>query len=275
MCNCDISEKILDPITGLYVCCENCNEICNETCSDYSENYSENYSEKSSEKSNEEENAEMNNKKPPKLSVLISDLFTPDCVCQCVNLAVLFNYEDEKDDTNFATIFLPEFKIDYKTLTKVFFNDFGKNFSNHILDKIWSGLTGFSLANTVLEKFEDLNGIDRNKISAIKMIQLHKECAIKKITTNAKKTYALSLSEFTNALSSVDVREDGNICANIVLNLFFNSLKIGVKITLRFAISDVPKNLIGKLSNDDNIGFKFCKEKHINDFVTIVLEDDC
>lgn len=263
MCGCEEGEKVLDPVTGLYVSvggCGDCGDDCD--CED------------------EHEHATPQTTSPvvptpvpkSKLSVSLGDLFSPECVCQCVNLAVLFNYEGEKNDTEFAEVFLPELKIDYSALTKIFFNDFGKSFSGHILDKIWGGLTNFSLANTVLEKYEEINDIDRDKIAPVKMIQLHKECAIKKITKIAKRVVALKLSEFTNALSSVDVREDGNICANITFNLFFNSLDIGVKLTLRFAISDVPQELIGKLSEDDKAVFDFGNVNNEDDSVSIIFE---
>ena len=118
---------------------------------------------------------------------------------------------------------------------------------HHTIDESFSG-DGLIIA---------VNNINRHKIPPIKMIKLHKECAIKKITKSAKKVVALKLSEFTNALNSVDVREDGNICANVTFNLFFNSLNIGVKFSLRFAICDVPCELIGKLSEDTKTGFNF------------------
>jgi len=58
-------------------------------------------------------------------------------------------------------------------------------------------------------------------------------------------------------LGSVDAREDGNICTNITINLYFPSLDIGLKIVMRFAVSDVPQHLIGKVSSDDSICFDF------------------
>lgn len=263
MCGCDEGEKILDPLTGLYVPVSDCGDNCD--CEDEHSQIPP-----INPPANPDTNSEVHPKS--KLSVSLDNLFSPECVCQCVNLAVLFNYEDDKVDSDFAEVFLPELKIDYSSLTKIFFNDFGKSFSGHILDKIWNGLTNFSLANTVLEKYEELNDIDRDKIPPVKMIQLHKECAIKKITKTAKKVVALNLCEFTNALSSVDVREDGNICTNITFNLFFKSLDIGVKLTLRFAISDVPLELIGKLANDDKAIFNFGDKKIEDDSVTIIFE---
>jgi hypothetical protein len=261
MCDSNEYENVLDPSTGLYVPVSNENnhdcdkedtfpEVCDDKCPSIAKHHHHSI---------------------PNLSLSLGDLFTPDSACQCVNLAVLFNYNDDKNDSEFAEIFLPELKIDYSSLTKIFFNNFGKGFSPHILDKIWAGLTNFSLANIVLEKFEELNNINRDKIPAVKMIKLHKECAIKKITKIAKKVVALKLSEFTNALSSVDVREDGNICANVTFNLFFNSLSIGVKFSLRFAICDVPHELIGKLSEDNKTGFNFDYDIDSDDYSVYVV----
>jgi len=250
MSDSDEYENVLDPLTGMNVSVNNFddNHVCHpHVCDD--------------EHPHVCDDKHVAHHHPsifkPNLSLSLEDLFTSDSACQCVNLAVLFNYNDDKNDSEFAEIFLPELKIDYSSLTKIFFNDFGKGFSPHILDKIWAGLTNFSLANIILEKYEELNNVSRDKIPPVKMIKLHKECAIKKITKSAKKVVALKLSEFTNALSSVDVREDGNICANVTFNLFFNSLNIGVKLSLRFAICDVPSELIGKLSEDNKTGFNF------------------
>ena len=247
----------MDPLTGLYIH-EDCDEDSNSN---------------SNSNSNEEciYNPVLHNNSVCEISVSVNDLFSSN-----VNLAILSNYEDNKNESNFASIILPKIKIDYLSLTKIFFNDFGKSFSVHILDKIWSGLTNFSLINTVLEKYKELNDITRDKIQPIKMIQLLKECSIKKITKIANKVVALNLSEFNNALGSIDVREDRNICANIIINLFFNSLNIGVKLTLRFDISNIPHKLIGKLHDDndnDNVEFNFNSLALVDNTISIIFEN--
>jgi len=253
--DCDESENILDPLTGLYVhqdCDENSNSNSNEECIDNSDLHNN------------------NNNNVCEISVSVNDLFSSN-----INLAILSNYEDNKNESKFASIILPELKIDYLSLTKIFFYDFGKSFSVHILDKIWCGLKNFSLINTVLEKYTELNDINRNEIQPIKMIQLHKECSIKKITKIANKVVALNLSEFNNALGSLDVREDRNICANIIINLFFNSLNIGVKLTLRFVISNIPHKLIGKISDDNMVEFKLDSHDLVDNTMSIIFINDC
>lgn len=193
---------------------------------------------------------------PNKLAVLLKDLYT-DSNCQSVNLAVVSNYTDDKDETQFSEIRLGEIKITYDTLVKIFFNDIRKGFSSHVLGKIWRGIKNFSLASVVFEKFEEQTGIDVCNISPSKKVKLHKECAFSNLNTIIKKSFGLTLSEFLVALGSVDVREDCNISANIMINLFFPSLDIGVRIVMRFAVSDVPKRLIGKISCEDELRFDF------------------
>ena len=207
----------------------------------------------------------------PKLTVSLGELYSADCNCQCVNLAALFNYSDAKDTSKFDTIYLPELLIDYQTLTKIFFNDIGKGFSNHVLNKIWNGISGFSLASSFLEKYEKDTGIDRDNIAAITKIQLHKECAITKITAAAPKIVGLNLSEFNNSLGSIEVRQDGNMCASIMINLFSTALQVGVTISVRFGISNVPSALIGKPIGDDAAAFDFTTDDTVTQPVCIVL----
>ena len=78
MCGCEEGEKILDPLTGLYVSvggCGDCGENCD--CEDEHEH-------------DENGNDIPHTSVPPsvpksKLSLSLGDLFSPDCVCQCVN----------------------------------------------------------------------------------------------------------------------------------------------------------------------------------------------
>ena len=73
-------------------------------------------------------------------------------------MAALFNYNDEKDVTNFGIINLPEIKLKYDVITKLFFNEVGKGFSSHFLNKIWKGITNLSLSDKVLAQYEKLTG---------------------------------------------------------------------------------------------------------------------
>ena len=205
-----------------------------------------------------------------KLAVLLKDLYTTDCKCQCVNLAVVSNYTDDKDESQFSEIRLGEIKINYDTLVKIFFNDVRKGFSSHVLGTIWKGVKNFSLASVVFEKFEDQTGIDRDIINPSKKVKLHKECAFSNLNSIIRKSFGLTLAEFLVALGSVDVREDGNICANIVINLYFPSLDVGLRVVMRFAVSDVPKNLIGKVSSDEHMKFDFSDSSDENDTAEIV-----
>jgi hypothetical protein len=200
-------------------------------------------------------NSEITNK----LSILLKDLYATDSTCQCVNLAVVSNYIDDTciDESKFFEIKLAEIKISYDCFVKIFFNDVRKGFSPQILGTIWKGIKNFPLASIVLEKYEEHFGIQRDKIPAIQKIYLHKQCAFSNLNTIIKKSFGLTQNEFNCALGSVDAREDGNICTNITINLYFPSLEIGLRIIMRFAVSCVPEHLIGKVSSDDTICFDF------------------
>lgn len=182
-----------------------------------------------------------------KFSFLTNETSMGENKYQSVVLAALFNYEDDKQDSNFPEKTMTEIHLTYEVLKKVFFNDAGKSFSTNILNKIWSGIKNFSLASHIFDVYEQKTGQHRDTISPIKKVKLYKECAISSITSIIRKVYALNLYEFNNACGSVDIRDDGVICTNIVLHLFFNSLELGVKIILRFAVSNIPRKLIGKM----------------------------
>lgn len=249
-------ENNYDPVSGNYL---SCNE------SFYSDNNSDNTS---------DNNSENNDEPKQKLSILMNDLYPSDCDSQCVNLAVLLNYNDDKNESKFADIRLPEIKIKYITLTKLFFNERGKRFSPYVLNKLWKGIKNLSLSSMILDKYEELTGIDRDNISAIKKIQLYKECSIDKLTPLITKVYGLTQHEFNCALGSVDVREDGNICTNIIFQLYFKSLEIGVKITFKFALSDFPKDLIGKFNSENKTEFDFKTNVSCSKSTEIVLSED-
>lgn len=215
------------------------------------------------------------NKHKNKLSVLLKDLYNADSKCQCVNLAVVHNYNDDKiNDSNFSEVRLGEIDIDYKTLVKIFFKDVRRGFSHHVLGTIWKGVKNFSLASVVLDKYEEQTGIDRDEISAIKKVRLHKDCAFANLNSVIKRSFGLTQNEYNCALGSVDVRDDGNICTSIVINLYFHSLNFGIKVVMRFAVSDVPKNLIGKFSSEENYVYDFTNICSDNTNAVIVFDGD-
>ena len=83
---------------------------------------------------------------------------------QFVTMAVLFNYNDTKDETKFGTVSLPEISVTYDALTKLFFNGVGKSFASNFLNRLWKGLTNFSLADKVLNQYEISTGFARFNI---------------------------------------------------------------------------------------------------------------
>ena len=198
-----------------------------------------------------------NNDHNTKLSVLSKDFYSNDINNQCVTMAVLFNYNDEKDVSKFANINLPEIKVKYNALTKLFFSDIGKGFSSHFLNKIWKGITNLSLSDKLLTQYEKLSGVDRRNIPALNKVKLYKECTIDKISNVANRILGLNLQEFNIALGSVDVREDSSISSIIPIHLFFESIKVGVIITIKFSITNIPPQLIGKLTSNNVVDAVF------------------
>ena len=80
-------------------------------------------------------------------------------------------------------------------------------------------------------------------ISSLTKIKVYKEACIgNSITEIANVLVALRKDEFIDSLQSINKRDDGNVCANVYVNLYFKSLDIELKIRIRFAISDVPTN---------------------------------
>ncbi len=224
----------------------NVDNNCNSNEDDCCDNYSDTCSDNNSSNINCIDPLANNT-----LSLLREDLYSSETNRQCVTMAVLFNYNDNKNISNYGNINLPEIKIDYHVLTKVFFNSMGKGFNSNFLNRLWKSLTNFSLANKVLSHYERTTGLDRSSIPALNKVKLYKECAIDKISAVASKSFGLNLQEFNCALGSVDLRDDCTICSTVVIHLFFDSVNVGLVIVLKFSIHNTPKHLIGKISTVD------------------------
>lgn len=189
--------------------------------------------------------------------ILLDEMYSPENQNQSVTMAAFYNYDDDKDEENFTNIYLPEIVIDYCSLVKVFFSNFNKGFSKNLLNTIWKSIKGLNLANVFLKKYEEINNTDRDLIPAAKKLKLYKECSFFKITDKAKKSIVLNLEEFNNALGNIDVRLDGKVCSSVVFHLFSESLQIGTKIVLKFAIKDVPEHVRGVINDDNSVVFDF------------------
>jgi len=195
-----------------------------------------------------------NNKNIP---VLFNDIYSPEEQNQSVTMAAFYNYDDDKDEKNFTNIYLPEIVIDYCSLVKVFFANFNKGFSKNLLNTIWKSIKGLNLANVFLKKYEELNDIDRELIPASKKIKLYKECSFFKITDKANRCVVLNLEEFNNALGNIEIRLDCKICSSVVFHIFSESLKIGTKIVVNFAIKNVPEHVRGVVNENNSVVFDF------------------
>jgi len=173
----------------------------------------------------------------------------------CINIAILSNYYDKKDDSNFSPLYLPEISITYNSLIKLFFNCSGKNFTPFILNKIWNSVRGLNLANEFLKIFEKKTELNRNDLSIVSKIKLYKECSFSSITTKASKVFALNFDELNNTLTSGQYREDGKIYISINFLLYSEILEIGVNITLPLLLSNIPDSLY--INSNESVLFDF------------------
>jgi hypothetical protein len=174
----------------------------------------------------------------------------------CINIGVLSNYYDKKDDSKFSPLYLPEISITYNSLIKLFFNCSGKNFTPFILNKIWNSVRGLNLVNEFLKVFEKKTELNRNDLSTVSKIKLYKECSFSSITTKASKIFALNFDELNNTLSSGQYRDDGKIYVSINFLLYSETLEIGVNIMLPLLLSNVQNSLYIN-SNESSVLFDF------------------
>ena len=193
-----------------------------------------------------------------KIFVSMNEINYNDLNSQNVIMAVLFNYEDEKNESNFKTIYLPVIKITYTHLINLFFNNCGKGFSPLMINIIWNNIKGFSLAKTYLKILEDKHQINYNNLTALTKIKLYKECAFNRITEKAYITRALNLEELNIALGSIDPRLDHSLCVNINIQLYSKTLNVGLKVIMPFSVIDVPCHVRGVSGDTDTIIFDFC-----------------
>ena len=189
------------------------------------------------------------------ISVSQNDLYPIDINTQSVVMAALFNYSDDKDDSKYSKIYLPEIKMTYINLTQMFFTGCGNNFSSQLLNTIWKGIKGLSLANYFIRIVEKTYKVNIEQISATTKIQLYKECAFTKITDKAFKIVALNRTELNNALGSIESRPDSLLCVNVIFHLYSESLQVGLKIILRIAIKDTPTHINGSVCDLDDLMF--------------------
>lgn len=183
-----------------------------------------------------------------------------------INIAILSNYYDKKDDSQFLPLYLPEISITYNSLIKLFFNSCGKNFSPFILNKIWNSVRGLNLANEFLKIFEKKTELSRNDLSIVSKIKLYKEWSFSSITSKASKIFALNLDELNSILVSGQYREDGKIYVSINFLLYSEILEIGINIIMPLLLSNVSKSLY--VNCNDSISFDFETSTSCSDSIT-------
>lgn len=196
-------------------------------------------------------------KKENKLALVLNDIYSSNYNAQCITLAVLSNYLNEKEESLFTEVNLPTTEIKYDALKQIFFNQPRNCFSPDVLNIMWKSLTNFSLASLVLNTYEEQKGVSRRKISPVKMIELNVECAFQNLTEKIASTISINLNQLNVAFGSVNMSDDDTISANIVFHLYFNSLDVGLKFIFNFAVSDVPQKLIGVFNSQDKMHYDF------------------
>ena len=175
---------------------------------------------------------------------------------ETIIMAALFNYSDDKDTSKFANIYLPEITISYNNLKKIFFTNYDNKFSPNIFNQFWRAIRGLSLSNVFLKTYESIYDLNADDLPAISKIKLYKECSFSHITLKAFKLVALNLEEFKHAFGSIN-RKNGTLYATTIFHFYSETLKVGIKITTRFAVKNVPNNHIKKENDDNNILFEF------------------
>lgn len=206
------------------------------------------------EKEKKEKNTPYFSYNNQKIYIPVNELNT-----QSVIMAALFNYSDEKNESKFENICLPIIKIKYNHLVHLFFTNCVKGFSPIMINTLWKGIKGFSLAKTYLKIKETQTGINSEQLSALTKIKLHKDCAFKRITEKAFHMRALNLEELNIALGSIDSRPDDSISVNITIHLYSSVLDVGLILTFPFSVTDVPDHVRGVVGDDEHsILFDFC-----------------
>jgi hypothetical protein len=195
----------------------------------------------------------LNNENIP---IKTEDLYPLESINHTVIMSGLYNYLDNKDETLFTNVYLPEIIITYPNLITLFFSKCGKYFTSQYLNHFWNEIKGLSLQDIYLKTAESIYNIDYDKVQATTKIRLHKECSFAQITKKAHKIIGLSLEEFNNALKNTDPRIDGSLCSSAIFHLYSEALKVGIKITQRFLIHDIPEDL-KKHENDSQIIFDY------------------
>jgi hypothetical protein len=142
----------------------------------------------------------------------------------------------------------------YNSLIQLFFSC-NQTFIPHIIKKIWRGITGLSLPNIFLQIYEKKHEVDRNQMCPVSKIKLYKYCNSFDIITKACNITALKLSDFNNALPSVEPTSDGDIGVSVIVSLYSEAIEVGVNFTIRMIVRNIPHRLCKEDENE--LGFDF------------------
>jgi hypothetical protein len=120
----------------------------------------------------------------------------------------LHTYTDDKDETNFAKIFLPPICVDdgFELMDMFYANKF-KTFTPFVLNTIFAGLNKKGLRDAVLNAYEESTGKSKISLTSRQSILLMSELNTSKINKRIKKIMNLNIADYKESvLVNTDIR---------------------------------------------------------------------
>lgn len=172
--------------------------------------------------------------------------------------ASLYNYTDNKDESNFHKIYLPPICVKGIDLYNMFYIKRAKTFSPFVLNSLLRGINRNQLKALVLSNYEASTGLNRADLTAQQKIMLAQELNLVNINGKIQKIVHLDSLDFNYAVSDgdmefnvheVDAVEAGpgvtavtatttfDVRASIEILLYSNALQNGIKLIVQFIAS--------------------------------------
>jgi hypothetical protein len=177
-----------------------------------------------------------------------SDISSSEDGCHnIVDIAILYNYTDEKSMTNFVKLKLVPIGVDFDIFKKLFFKTrcHRNNLDIRFLDLLFDKLKA-SLINNILDFY---------KFSVKTKILFQKEVFALVVSENIKKEIFLNLDEI---ILLEQLQKHKSIVSRMTLNLWIHTLSIGLSIEFLFNIKNIKDIIISEkkqqidLFNHDN-----------------------
>lgn len=150
-----------------------------------------------------------------------------------IDIAVLYNYMDEKPMTNFVKLKLVPIEVDFYIFKNLFFKRRSRNLDIRFLDILFNKLKA-SLINNILDFY---------KFSVKTKILFQKEVFALVISEAIKKQVFLNLNEI---ILLEQLQKYKSIVSRITLNLWVHTLSLGLNIEFLFNIKDIKDIIIGE-----------------------------